>query len=294
VDIQKSYAVNDKFPAYGTLYLVATPIGNLEDMTIRAIRVLKEVNLIAAEDTRQTRKLLTHFEISTKMVSYHTHNLRKSGEELIEALQTGKNVALVSDAGLPNISDPGFELVQQAIAEHIHVVPIPGANAALTALIVSGISTNRFQFIGFLPKDKKSCLQELENIKHTRDTMLFYESPHRLEKTLNNMKQSWGGERHICIARELTKKFEEFVRGSLSECLEHVQQHQLKGEFCIVASGYEGEVVDRNESWWQDVSVDDHVQAYVTAGESKKDAIKKVAQDRHLSKRDIYQTQINK
>jgi 16S rRNA (cytidine1402-2'-O)-methyltransferase len=294
VDTQKSYAINEKFPAYGTLYLVATPIGNLEDMTFRAIRILKEVNLIAAEDTRQTRKLLTHFEISTKMVSYHTHNLRRSGEELIEALQTGKHVALVSDAGLPNISDPGFVLVQQAITEHIHVVPIPGANAALTALIVSGLSTNRFQFIGFLPKDKKSCLQELENSKHNRNTMLFYESPHRLEKTLSYMEQSWGGQRHICIARELTKKFEEFIRGSVTQCLEHAQQHQLKGEFCIVASGYEGEVEESKHTWWQALSIDDHVQAYVTSGESKKDAIKKVAQDRQQSKRDIYQTQINK
>jgi 16S rRNA (cytidine1402-2'-O)-methyltransferase len=271
----------------GSLYLVGTPIGNLEDMTFRAVRVLKEADCIAAEDTRQTRKLLTHFEISTRLVSYHEHNKHSSGPELVRLMKEGMTIALVSDAGLPAISDPGADLVKLAVEEGIPVIPIPGPNAALSALIASGLPTDRFLFIGFLPREKKELKRELETLKSAKETLLFYESPHRIVKTLEAMREAWG-DRQICLARELTKKFEEFARGSLSECLEHLDEHPPQGEYCLIVQGNPNDEPAAPAGWWEPLSLEQHVEHYVEQGESRKEAMKKAAADRGLSKRDVY------
>lgn len=288
IKVQKSFQQTAN--QLGNLYLVATPIGNLEDMTFRAVNILKEVDLIAAEDTRNTRKLLTHFDIKTKCVSYHEHNKEASGPELIRMLVEGKHIALVSDAGLPAISDPGQELVQQAIEEHINVIPIPGANAALSALIVSGLSTNSFTFIGFLPREKKQALQLLETYSHVTESLIFYESPHRVRKTLDFLLEALGN-RKITLARELTKRHEEVIRGSIEESIQWYEEHEPIGEYCIVLEGLDEagkqKLVDESNAWWQSLSLEEHVLHY-EATQSRKDAIKRVAQDRGLSKRDVY------
>jgi 16S rRNA (cytidine1402-2'-O)-methyltransferase len=287
MNIQKSFQANR---SSGTLYLVATPIGNLEDMTMRAIRTLQEVALIAAEDTRNTRKLLTHFEIKTKLVSYHEHNKEASGTELIKLLLQGENIALVSDAGLPAISDPGADIARDAIGQGIAVVPIPGANAALSSLIVSGLNTDRFTFVGFLPRDKKNIVSLLQQYATYRETLIFYESPYRIEKTLSFMLECWG-DREVSVARELTKRHEEVVRGLLSQCIAHFAQHEPIGEFCIVVEGMSDDELVKLEaeaqSWWQQLTIDEHVQHY-EASMSHKEALKKVALDRGMSKRNIY------
>jgi len=287
MNIQKSFQGKSDF---GTLYLVATPIGNLEDMTMRAIRTLQEVNLIAAEDTRNTRKLLTHFDIKTRLVSYHEHNKEASGAELIKLLLQGEDIALVSDAGLPAISDPGADIARDAISQGIAVVPIPGANAALSALIISGLNTDQFTFVGFLPRDKKGITALLEQVRTYRETLIFYESPYRIEKTLNYMLECWG-DRQVTVARELTKKHEEVVRGALSQCIAHFAEHEPLGEFCIVVEGMSEEEVIQQEaeaqSWWKQLSINEHVQHY-EASMSHKEALKKVALDRGISKRDVY------
>lgn len=287
MNIQKSFQGER---ASGTLYLVATPIGNLEDMTVRAIRTLQEAALIAAEDTRNTRKLLTHFDIKTKLVSYHEHNKEASGPELIKLLLQGDDIALVSDAGLPAISDPGADIARDAIEHGIAVVPIPGANAALSSLIVSGLGTDRFTFVGFLPRDKKSILALLKQYGAYRDTLIFYESPYRIEKTLSYMLECWG-DRQAAVARELTKRHEEIVRGSLSQCVAHFAEHEPLGEFCIVVDGISADELTRLEEeaneWWQQLSVEEHVKHYETSM-SHKDAMKQAAVDRGISKRDVY------
>lgn len=285
--IQKSY--REDHSGVGTLYLVATPIGNLEDMTFRAIRTLKEVSMIAAEDTRQTRKLLTHFEVATRLVSYHEHNKQASGPELVRLLLEGQSIALVSDAGLPAISDPGYDLVRMAVEEGVPVVPIPGANAALSALIASGLPTERFSFVGFLPREKKDQTKLLEGLQHVQDTLLFYESPHRVEKTLLRMAEVWGAERRVCLARELTKRYEEFVRGTIAECLAHLEQYPPQGEYCVIAEGAsDAAVQEAADGWWEAKSLGEHVAHYEDRGIDRKDALKLVATDRGLSKRDVY------
>jgi 16S rRNA (cytidine1402-2'-O)-methyltransferase len=291
--VQKSYIVSDGRTEAGILYLVATPIGNLEDMTFRAIRTLKEVQIIAAEDTRQTRKLITHFEIPTRLVSYHEHNKQASGPELVRLLLEGQSIALVSDAGLPAISDPGYELVKLAVEQGVSVVPIPGANAALSALIASGLPTERFTFIGFLPRDKKELTAELERLKYVKETLLFYESPHRMIKTLERMSEVWGSDRSICLAREITKKYEEFARGTIAECLEHTLLHQPQGEYCLIVEG-SGEAVGSEGSWWETLSLAEHVEHYQTRGSDKKEAMKQVAVDRNIPKREVYNTLLEK
>jgi 16S rRNA (cytidine1402-2'-O)-methyltransferase len=284
--IQKSYRQQD---GQGTLYLVATPIGNLEDMTFRAIRTLKEADLIAAEDTRQTRKLLTHYEINTRMVSYHEHNKQSSGNELIRLLLAGQSVALVSDAGLPAISDPGYDLVRLAIASAINVVPIPGANAALSALIVSGLPTDQFTFIGFLPRDKKNLKQVLERFAAAKETLIFYESPHRIEKTLAQMAEVWG-RRDVVLARELTKRYEEIARGSIDELMLFLQEHPPLGEYCLVVEGFVKTQahLDAEKAWWMVLSPQQHVAHYEQNGMQHKEAIKKAAADRGVPKREVY------
>ncbi|MDQ6420771.1 16S rRNA (cytidine(1402)-2'-O)-methyltransferase [Paenibacillus sp. LHD-117] len=275
----------------GCLYLVGTPIGNLEDMTMRAIRTLKEVDLIAAEDTRQTRKLLTHFEIHTRLVSYHEHNKEASGPELIRLLLEGQSIALVSDAGLPAISDPGADLVREAAQHDISVIPIPGANAALSALIMSGLPTERFLFAGFPPREKKSLLKWLDELSALQATLIFYESPHRIKKTLDGMAQTLG-DRRIAVIRELTKRHEEALRGTVSECIAWFEEHQPLGEFCIVAEGVSeaeaGAGADPSAgAWWSELELEAHV-AHYEATMNRKDAIKQVATDRGLPKRDVY------
>ncbi|RTE08091.1 16S rRNA (cytidine(1402)-2'-O)-methyltransferase [Paenibacillus whitsoniae] len=286
VTIQKSYG---DAAGVGTLYLVATPIGNLEDMTFRAVRTLKEVALIAAEDTRQTRKLLTHFEVATRLVSYHEHNKQASGPELVRLLLEGSSIALVSDAGLPAISDPGYDLVRMAVEAGVPVVPVPGANAALSALIASGLPTERFTFVGFLPREKKEQTKVLEGLQQEQATLLFYESPHRVDKTLARMAEVWGAERRVVLARELTKRYEEFVRGTIAECLAHLEAYPPQGEYCLIAEGVSAaaaqEAADR---WWEAKSLEEHVAHYEQRGSSRKDAMKQVAADRGLAKRDVY------
>lgn len=233
--IQKSYA--EQSGDAGKLYLVGTPIGNLDDMTFRAIKTLQSCDIIAAEDTRQTRKLLTHFEITPSMLfSYHEHNKGASGPELIRYIIEGKNLALVSDAGLPAISDPGSDLVKLALEAGITVIPIPGANAALSALIVSGLPTERFTFGGFLPREKKDIRKVMEAFNESNGTLLFYESPHRIRKTLAYLEEILG-DRSIVLARELTKRHEEFARGSIQECIDWLEEHPPLGEYCLLVEG---------------------------------------------------------
>jgi 16S rRNA (cytidine1402-2'-O)-methyltransferase len=269
--------------------LVATPIGNLEDMTMRAIRVLKEADLIAAEDTRQTRKLLTHFDIHTRLVSYHEHNKSASGPELIRLLLEGQSIALVSDAGLPAISDPGADLVAEAAERGIAVVPIPGANAALSALIMSGLPTERFLFAGFPPREKKTLVKWLKDLAGERATLIMYESPHRLGKTLNAMLESFG-DRRIAVIRELTKRHEEAVRGSISACIGWFEEHSPLGEFCLVVDGAnesESSGREADGDWWAELDIEAHV-AHYESTMGRKEAIKQTAVDRGLPKRDVY------
>lgn len=274
----------------GILYLVATPIGNLEDMTVRAIRIMKEADYIAAEDTRNTKKLCNYFEIDTHLISYHEHNLEYGGDKLLELLRNGKNIALVSDAGLPCISDPGADIVAKAVAENLSVVPIPGANAALSALIASGLSTLSFTFYGFLPRQKKERKAALEAIQYQKETMLFYEAPHRLKDTLKDAQLILGSTRKVVLAREVTKKFEEFVRGTLEEAVAWSENEQVRGEFVLVIDGSTEENPLVSEKWWMDLSIIEHVE-YVIENQSlsSKEAIKVVAKERELPKRDVYQ-----
>ena len=271
------------------LYLVATPIGNLEDMTVRALRILKEVDVIAAEDTRNTKKLCNYFEINTPLVSYHEHNIEFGGEKILGYLREGKTVALVSDAGLPCISDPGADIVVKAINEEFAVVPVPGANAALSALIASGLTPQPFFFFGFLNRNKKERRQQLEAIKNREETILFYEAPHRLKEALKDMELILG-ERKIVLARELTKKFEEFLRGTISEALEWSNTNEIRGEFCIVLEGNAmPEKEEAGDAYWVDMSLEEHVEYIIEEKQmNSKEAIKEVAKLRNLSKRDVY------
>ncbi|MDP4085430.1 MAG: 16S rRNA (cytidine(1402)-2'-O)-methyltransferase [Bacillota bacterium] len=272
----------------GILYLVPTPIGNLEDISFRALRILKEVDLIAAEDTRNTKKLCNYYEIKTPLVSYHEHNKNMSGEKLIEKLKEGIKVALVSDAGMPTISDPGLELVELATQQSLTVVPLPGANAALTSLIASGLPSQPFLFYGFLNRQKKEKKKELELLKKHSATIVFYEAPHRLKETLMVMLDILG-DRNIALCRELTKKYEEFIRGTITEVIEWSNQDEVRGEFCLVVEGSK-DLVEEESSWWQTLSIEEHVNYYIsTKNMSSKEAIKLTAKDRGLNKREIYQ-----
>jgi len=273
----------------GCLYLVGTPIGNLEDMSVRALRILKEADIIAAEDTRITKKLCNYFEIDTPLISYHEHNIAVGGEKLLTLLQEGKTIALVSDAGLPCISDPGADIVEKAIAQNFSVVPVPGPNAAISALIASGLSPQPFFFYGFLNRGKKERRQQLEQLKKRQETILLYEAPHRLKDTLKDMEAILG-ERRIVLARELTKKFEEFLRGTLSEAVVWSQTEEIRGEFCIVLEGNSCvEEEDHEEAYWQNMSIVEHVDFIINQSNvSSKEAIKEVAKLRQVAKRDVY------
>nr|WP_276357707.1 16S rRNA (cytidine(1402)-2'-O)-methyltransferase [Cohnella sp. YIM B05605] len=294
--VQRSFEPREK---PGTLYLVATPIGNLEDMTFRAIRTLKEADLIAAEDTRQTRKLLTHFDIQNRLVSYHEHNREASGPELLHLLEEGSSIALVSDAGLPAISDPGAELAAEATARGIPVVPIPGANAALSALIISGLPTERFLFAGFPPRDRKGLQKFLDRLEGEPGTLILYESPHRIRKTLAALAERWG-ERRMAVVRELTKRHEEAVRGTVRACSAYAEENPPIGECCLIIEGAGGEGAARSgsgqpasadsaEPWWAALTLAEHVEHYAGANGNRKDAMKRAALDRGMSRRDVYQ-----
>ena len=261
----------------GCLYLVATPIGNLEDMTYRGVRILNEVDLIAAEDTRNTRKLLSHYDIHTLLTSYHEHNKFTKGPQLIEKLNEGMNIAVVSDAGLPGVADPGTHIAQLAIAEGIRVVPIPGANAALSALICSGLDTVKFTFIGFLPKTSKKRRELLLEIKNRMETLIFYETPYHLKDMLKELIDVLGEDRQAATCRELTKKFEEFKRGTLGQLRDYFAENEPRGEFVVVK---EQEVV---------LTPVEYVKKLVDEGNTKKEAMKIVAKKLNMSRRDVYQ-----
>lgn len=269
---------------YGVLYLVATPIGNLEDITYRALKVLNEVDFIAAEDTRHTLKLLNHFEIQKPMISYYEHNIRERGEKIIARIKEGKSAALVSDAGTPAISDPGEDLVKLCIENGIRVIPIPGAVAGINALICSGISTKRFSFEGFLSVNKKSRIDHLESVKDSRHTLIFYEAPHKLLNTLSDMLKYFGN-RKITVARELTKKFEEFLYTDFENAIAHFNQTPPKGEFVLII---EGATEEQKSSPFDKMTILEHINYYIEFGMDKKEAIKKVALDRNMPKRDVY------
>lgn len=271
----------------GCLYLVATPIGNLEDMTYRGVRILSEADLIAAEDTRNTRKLLSHYDIHTPLTSYHEHNKFTKGPQLIEKLNEGMNIAAVSDAGLPGIADPGTHLVQLAIAENIKVVPVPGANAALSALICSGLDTVKFTFIGFLPKTAKKRRELLMGIKNRTETLVFYETPYHLKDMLKELAEVLGEERQAAACRELTKKFEEFKRGTLAQLKTYFAENEPRGEFVVVVSGCEENEIEQQ----QKVSLTpvEYVQKLINEGNTKKDAMKMAAKELNISRRDVYQ-----
>ena len=270
----------------GTLYIVATPIGNLEDITLRAIKVLKEVDLIAAEDTRHTLKLLNHLEISKPLISYHRHNEDVKTDILIKELKQGKQIALVSDAGTPGICDPGEEVIKKCIGEEIPIVPIPGACAMINALICSGLDTKEFVFIGFLPLNKKNRKEKLEEIKNTTKTMILYEAPHKLETTLKDLKEIIGN-RKIVLARELTKIHEEYIRENIDVLIEKAKE--LKGEFVLIIEGAE----KKEENDLLKLSLQEHYAYYEKKGINKKEIIKQIAKDRNVSKNEIYQKFIN-
>ncbi len=270
----------------GMLYLSATPIGNLEDMTYRSVRILSEVELIAAEDTRHTRQLLTHFDIHTKLTSYHEHNKLEKGPELVEYMLQGHDLACVSDAGLPGICDPGSHLVQLAVEAGISVTVLPGANAGLSALICSGLDTTMFTFVGFLPKTAKKQREMLETVKLRRETLIFYEAPHRLKSTLKLMAEVLGAGRRAAACRELTKKFEEIRRGTLSEHLEHYAEHEPRGEFVLIVEGCGEEA----ESMQEEISQNpmELYEKYLLAGMDKKQAMRETAKKLGISRREVY------
>ena len=272
----------------GKLYLCATPIGNLEDMTFRCIRVLGEVDLIAAEDTRNSIKLLNHFEIKTPMTSYHEYNKIEKGKKLVEKLQEGKSIALITDAGTPGISDPGEELVKMCYEAGIEVTSLPGAAACITALTLSGLSTRRFAFEAFLPTDKKEKQAVLKELEDETRTIILYEAPHRLVRTLQELLDSLGN-RRITICRELTKKHETAFQTTLKEAVSYYEINEPKGECVLVLEGKSREEIKAEEiAGWEEMSIEEHMDYYLNQGITKKDAMKMVAKDRGTGKRDVY------
>ena len=271
----------------GTLYLCATPIGNLEDMTFRCIRILKEADLIAAEDTRNSIKLLNHFEIRTPMTSYHEYNKIEKGRKLVERLLDGEDIALITDAGTPGISDPGEELVRMCREAGIAVTAVPGAAACVTALTISGLPTRRFAFEAFLPADKKERQAILEEMKQETRTMVLYEAPHRLVRTLETLLDSLGN-RRVSICRELTKKHETVFASALADSVLYYKEHEPKGECVIVIEGKSRAEIQAGErDKWAQMSIEEHMEFYMGEGMEKKDAMKQVAKDRGVSKREV-------
>ena len=273
----------------GKLYIVATPIGNLEDITLRALNILREVDLIAAEDTRQTLKLLNHFEITKPLISYHRHNEEIKSDVLIEKIKKGENIALVSDAGTPGICDPGESVIKKAIEENIEVIPIPGACAMINALIASGVETKEFCFLGFLPLNKKLRKEKLEEIKKANKTTIIYEAPHKMKATLEDLKEIIEN-RKVVLARELTKIHEQFIRGNIEELLNKIDD--LKGEMILILEATHETEDNKNE--FESLSLEEHYKYYEKQGLNKKEIIKKIANDRKVSKNEIYMKFIKK
>ena len=272
----------------GKLYLCATPIGNLGDITYRCVEVLKSVDMIAAEDTRRTLGLLNHLGIEKPMTSYFEHNRREKGEYLISLMKEGKNIALVSDAGTPAISDPGEDLVALCAENDVCVVPVPGAVAGINALISSGLPTGRFTFEGFLTVNKRGRNEMLKSLEKEERTMIFYEAPHKLKTTLKDMYASFG-ERRICLCREITKIHEEFFRTTLSEAIAHYEENPPRGEFVLVVEGKSRtQIEDEKKGEWENISIREHVDMYIKKGMDEKEAIKAAAKDRSVPKRDVY------
>lgn len=272
----------------GTLYLCATPIGNLEDMTFRAVRILKEADLIAAEDTRNSVKLLNHFKIQTPMTSYHEYNKYEKGRKLVMKLLEGENIALITDAGTPGISDPGEELVRMCHEAGITVTAVPGAAACVTALTISGLPTRRFAFEAFLPQEKKEREAVLAALETEQRTIVLYEAPHRLVKTLKMLGERLG-ERQVSVCRELTKRHETVYRATLPEAAAYYEENDPKGECVIVVQGLSREEIERQErEKWEDMSIEEHMEFYLSQGMEKKEAMKRTAKDRGVQKREIY------
>lgn len=272
----------------GTLYLCATPIGNLEDMTFRCVRILKEVDLIAAEDTRNSIRLLNHFEIKTPMTSYHEYNKIEKGRKLVEKLREGTDIALITDAGTPGISDPGEELVRMCREEGIPVTAVPGAAACVTALTISGLSTRRFAFEAFLPTEKKERQQILEELKQETRTIVLYEAPHRLVKTLRLLLETLG-DRQVRVCRELTKKHETVYENTLSGAVFYYEEQEPKGECVLVIAGKSREEIRREEQMqWEEMTLEEHMEKYLSEGMDRKEAMKQVAKDRGIGKREVY------
>ncbi|MDY4077842.1 MAG: 16S rRNA (cytidine(1402)-2'-O)-methyltransferase [Clostridium sp.] len=277
----------------GKLYLVPTPIGNLKDITLRALEVLKFVDIVAAEDTRQTLKLLNHFEIKKSLISYHKHNEQEKSEDIIELLKEGRNIAIVTDAGTPGISDPGAIIVKKCINENIDFEVLPGATAITTALVYSGLDTTRFLFRGFIPRENKERKILLNEIKDVKESIILYESPYRVVSTLETLLECLGN-RNVAICRELTKLHEEIKRGKIDELIEYFKNTAPKGEFVLVIEGKQQEHIDReNKEKWENLSIKDHILNAMESGISKKEAIKYVAKERGLSKNEVYKYAID-
>lgn len=281
---QKSFGTHTT----GTLYLVPTPIGNLGDMTNRSIQVMQDVDVIAAEDTRHTQQLLNQFEITTKQISFHEHNKETRIPELVARLQAGDSIAQVSDAGMPSISDPGHELVKAAILADVPVVPIPGASAGITALIASGLAPQPFMFYGFLPRKPKEQLHELDLLKTHQETMIFYEAPHRLAKTLQSVEKVFGAERQVVLARELTKRYEEFLRGTVAELVAWTTSNEVRGEFVVIVSGNDQAIETSDADPLAELSAVDAVKELVENGLKPTAAIKQIAKQRSLDRQTLY------
>ena len=274
----------------GTLYLCATPIGNLEDITYRVLRTLKEVDLIAAEDTRNSIRLLNHFEIKTPMTSYHEYNKIDKAYQLVAKMREGKNIALITDAGTPGISDPGEDIVRICYEEGIPVTSLPGAAACITALTMSGLPSRRFAFEAFLPKDKKEHQAVLEELKTETRTIIIYEAPHHLVRTLQELHDTLGGDRRLTICRELTKRHEEKLQMTLADSLSYYEVNEPRGEYVLIIAGRSREEMKKEEqAGWEALSLEEHMAHYESQGIDRKEAMKRVAKDRGVSKRDIYQ-----
>lgn len=273
----------------GKLYLCATPIGNLEDMPVRGVRIMQEADLIAAEDTRNSIKLINHFQIKTPMTSYHEYNKVEKARFLVDKMLAGETIVLITDAGTPGISDPGEELVKQCVEAGIEVFSIPGPVACINALIISGLPTRRFVFEAFLPYDKKERAYVLSDLKNETRTIIIYEAPHKLVKTLEELKTTLGEERKIAVCKELTKKHETVVRFTLREAVDYYEKNEPRGEYVLVIEGRKREeIIKEEQESWLSMSVEEHLDYYIEQGFDKKEAMKKVAKDRGVSKRDIY------
>lgn len=277
----------------GKIFLVGTPIGNLQDITLRALETLKNCDVIAAEDTRQSIKLLNHFEIKKSLMSYHKFNEKEKSIEIIKLAKEGKNIAIITDAGMPGISDPGSVIALKCIEENVEFEVIPGPTALVTALVYSGLDTSKFLFRGFLPRDTKDRKAVIEEVKNVRDTLIFYEAPHRIKSTLEFLLTNLG-DRKISICRELTKMHEEIKRRTLSEAVNFYNENAAKGEYVLIIEGKSSEEIKNEEmAKWKDISIEEHIMKYINEGLSKKDAVKMTARDRNMPKTEIYKYSIN-